>query len=257
MVVSTKTSIYDEFYNRQIILPELGANGQKKLATSRIAVIGLGGLGTVSSIYLARAGVGNLRLVDQDIIELKNLHRQILYNMENLQQQKVVVSTKRLKEHNPLIKVEPISANVNSKNVAHLLSGMNCVVDGLDNMQTRFLVNRECVKQKIPYIFGGAIGLEGNLSVFAAPETPCLECVFPNVNSASLLTSDVRGILSVTPGIIGTMQAMETIKVLTGMGSPLKGKLMICDFNDFTFTKIDIFKRENCPVCRTSLSKHT
>ena len=245
-----KKSFNDEFYSRQIILRELGRKGQRKLAKSKVAVVGLGGLGTISSVYLALAGVGCLRLIDQDTVELHNLHRQVLYIPDDLHYPKVEVSAKRLKKINPLVKVEPMPENLNANNVKKLLSGMDCVVDGLDNMRTRYLVNRACAKLGIPYVFGAAIGIEGNLSVFAPPETPCLECVLPNIEDANLLSCDVRGVLGVTPGIIGTMQAMETIKVLTGMGSALKGKLMICDFNDMYFTAIDIFKRENCPACQ-------
>jgi len=245
-----KKTFNDEFYSRQIILRELGRKGQRKLAKSRVAVVGLGGLGTVSSLYLALAGVGCLRLIDQDTVELHNLHRQVLYTPDDLHYPKVEVSAKRLKKINPLVKVEPMPENLNANNVKKLLSGMDCVVDGLDNMRTRYLVNRACAGLGIPYVFGAAIGIEGNLSVFAPPETPCLECVLPNIEDANLLSCDVRGVLGVTPGIIGTMQAMETIKVLTGMGSALKGKLMICDFSDMYFTTIDIFKRDNCPACQ-------
>ena len=243
-----KKSLYEEFYSRQTILKELGKEGQRKLAESKVAIVGLGGLGTASSLYLALAGVGKLRLIDQDTVEMHNLHRQVLYTLQDLHYPKVEVSAKRLMKINPLVKVEPIPENLNVNNIEKLISGMNCVVDGLDNMQTRYLVNRACAKLKIPYVFGAAIGIEGNLSVFAPPETPCLECVLPNIEDSNLLTCDVRGVLGVTPGIIGTMQAMETIKVLTGMGSPLKGKLMICDFSDMYFTTIEIFKRENCPA---------
>jgi adenylyltransferase/sulfurtransferase len=240
----------DEFYSRQIILRELGRKGQRKLAKSKVAVVGLGGLGTVSSLYLALTGIGCLRLIDQDTVELHNLHRQVLYTPDDLHYPKVEVSAKRLMKINPLVKVEPVPENLNANNVEKLLSGMDCVVDGLDNMRTRYLVNRACAKLGIPYVFGAAIGIEGNLSVFAPPETPCLECVLPNIEDANLLSCDVRGVLGVTPGIIGTMQAMETIKVLTGIGSTLKDKLMICDFSDMYFTTIDIFKRENCPACQ-------
>jgi adenylyltransferase/sulfurtransferase len=245
-----KKSIYDEFYSRQVILKEFGRKGQRKLAESRVAVVGLGGLGTASSLYLALAGVGCLRLIDQDTVEVQNLHRQVLYSPDDLNYPKVEVSAKRLMKINPMAKVEPVPENLNAKNVERLLSGMDCVVDGLDNMHTRYLVNRACARLKIPYVFGAAIGIEGNLSVFAPPETPCLECVLPNIDDSNLLTCDVRGVLGVTPGIIGTMQAMETMKVLTGMGSALKGKLMICDFSDMYFTTIDIFKRKNCPACK-------
>ena len=183
-------------------------------------------------------------------MELHNLHRQVLYSPDDLHYPKVEVSAKRLMKMNPLVKVESVAENLNANNVEKLISGVDCVVDGLDNMRTRYLVNRACAKLKIPYVFGAAIGVEGNLSVFAPPETPCLECVLPNIEDSSLLTCDVRGVMGVTPGIIGTMQAMETVKVLTGIGVALKGKLMICDFSDMYFTTIDVFKRENCPACQ-------
>jgi adenylyltransferase/sulfurtransferase len=189
-------------------------------------------------------------LIDQDTVELHNLHRQVLYIPDDLHYPKVEVSAKRLMKINPLVKIEPVPENLNANNVEKLLSEMDCVVDGLDNMRTRYLVNRACAKLGIPYVFGAAIGIEGNLSVFAPPETPCLECILPNIEDSNLLSCDVRGVLGVTPGIIGTMQAMETIKILTGIGSALKGKLMICDFSDMYFTTIDIFKRENCPACQ-------
>lgn len=248
--MTKKKSLYEEFYSRQTILKELGKEGQRKLTDSKVAIVGLGGLGTASSLYLALSGVGKIRLIDQDTVEMHNLHRQVLYTPEDLHYPKVEVSAKRLTKINPLVKIEPIPENLNADNVEKLISGMDCVVDGLDNMRTRYLVNRACAKLKIPYVFGAAIGIEGNLTVFAPPETPCLECILPNIDDSNLLTCDVRGVLGVTPGIIGTMQAMETIKVLTGIGSPLKGKLMICDFSDMYFTTIEIFKRENCPACQ-------
>jgi adenylyltransferase/sulfurtransferase len=232
-----------------MVMRELGRKGQRKLANSKVAVVGLGGLGTVSSLYLALAGVGHLRLIDQDTVEMHNLHRQVLYSKNDLHYPKAEVSAKRLKKVNPLVKVEPVSENLNAKNVEKLIAGVDCVVDGLDNMRTRYIVNRACAKLEVPYIFGAAIGMEGNLSVFAPPETPCLECVFPDIDDKTILTCDVRGVLGATPGIIGTMQAMETIKVLTEIGFPLKGKLMICDFSDMYFTVIDIFKRKSCPAC--------
>jgi adenylyltransferase/sulfurtransferase len=234
-------------------LKEFGKKGQRELARAKVAIVGLGGLGTVSSLYLTLAGVGHLRLIDQDTVELANLHRQILYGPEDLHYPKVEVSAKRLSRMNPLVSVEPVPENLNAKNVEKLLSDVDCVVDGLDNMRTRYLVNRACIKLGIPYVFGAAIGIEGNVSVFVAPETPCLECILPNVKDDYLLTCDLRGVLGATAGIIGTMQAMETIKVLTGMGSALKGKLMICDFNDMYFSTIDIFKRDGCSACQGSI----
>lgn len=245
---------FDEYYSRQTVLKEFGKKGQRKLKQSKVAVVGLGGLGTVSSLYLALAGVGNLRLIDQDTVELANLHRQILYSPEDVHYPKVEVAAQKLSTLNPLVKVEPTAENLNVNNVEKLLSGVDCVVDGLDNMRTRYLINRACIKLKIPYVFGAAIGIEGNLSVFAPPETPCLECILPSVSDDYLLTCDLRGVLGATAGIIGTMQAMETIKVLTGMGSALRNRLMICDFADMYISTIDIFKRTDCDACRQGVA---
>ena len=238
-----------EFYSRQIAMEELGVEGQRKLTKATVAVVGVGGLGTVSSLYLALAGVGTLWLIDQDKVEIKNLHRQILYTTRDLNYAKAEVAAKQLRKHNPLLKAEAISEKLYEGNVEELLSGSDCVVDGLDNMLTRYIVNRACAKLGMPYVFGAVMGMEGNLSVFNPPHTPCLECVLPNLSDSDMLKCSIRGVLGATPGIIGAMQAMEAIKVLTGVGTPLKSRLMVCDFNDMTFSTIDISKRSSCPAC--------
>jgi adenylyltransferase/sulfurtransferase len=254
MNAADKKAFASEFYSRQVILNELGWKGQQKLAKSKVAVVGVGGLGTVSSLYLALAGVGHLRLIDQDTVETPNLHRQILFSLDDLHYPKVEVAAERLEKLNPLLEAEPVSENVNASNVETLLTGVDLVVDGLDNMFTRYLLNRTCIKLGVPYVFGAAIGMEGNLSVFAPPETGCLECLMPNLSDADLLTCDTRGVVGATPGIIGAMQAMEAIKVLTGMGSPLKGKLMVCDFNDMYFSIVETSEAANCPACQGTLT---
>ncbi len=253
MDASERKQFAKEFYSRQVILKELGEKGQRKLCNAKVAVVGVGGLGSVSSLYLALAGVGHLRIIDQDVLETKNLHRQILYTTDDLDFPKVEAAATRLQKLNPLVKVEAFSENVNSENVERLVNGVDVVVDGLDNMATRYLVNRACVEKRIPYVFGAAIGMEGNLSVFAPPKTPCLECVLPNLSDNELLKCDTRGVLGATPGVIGAMQAFEAIKVLTGVGQPLKGKLMICDFTDMSFTSINIAPRPNCTACKGTL----
>lgn len=241
----------EEYYSRQVVLAELGRRGQERLRHCKVVVVGLGGLGTISALYLALAGVGHLRLVDQDTVEMNNLHRQVLYGVENLRYPKVESAADRIGHMNPEVKVEPLPENVRQSNVDEIIKGMDCVVDGLDNMKTRYLLNRACVQHRKPYIFGAAIGIEGNLSVFVSPETPCLECVLPSLDDRHLPSCDVRGVLGATTGIIGSMQAMETIKLLAGMSNSLKGKLMVCDFRDMYFAAIDIFKRPDCPVCGT------
>lgn len=249
-MASPKIFDSEEFYSRQVVLPELRPEGQERLKRSKAVIVGLGGLGSVSALYLALAGVGHLRLVDQDTVELNNLHRQVLYELGSLRYPKVEAAARRIEQVNPEVRVEPLPEHVREDNIRDIVEGMNCVVDGLDNMQTRYLLNRACAAQKIPYVFGAAIGIEGNLSVFAPPETPCLECVLPNLDDRHLPTCDTRGVLGATTGIIGSMQALETIKLLAGMGDSLKGKLMVCDFRDMFFTTIEIFKRSDCPVCQ-------
>jgi molybdopterin/thiamine biosynthesis adenylyltransferase len=244
----------DVFYSRQVVLPELGREGQQKLKRSRVAIVGLGGLGSASSMYLALAGVGSLRLVDQDVVELTNLHRQLLYGLDDLRYSKVETAARRIRQMNPEVEVEPVPENANRSNVERIVTDVDCVVDGLDNMKTRYLINRACVKHKVPYVYGAAIGVEGALSVFNPPETPCLECVFPSVDDRYLQTCETRGVLGATAGIIGTMQAMETIKLLTGLGEALKGRLMVCDFSDMHIMTIPVLERPGCPVCRGEIN---
>src|SRR5665648_333481 len=238
----------DEFYRRQVILTQLGVSGQKKLSKSRVAVVGVGGLGSVSSLYLTLAGVGYIRVIDQDIVETHNLHRQILYNPDDLHYPKAEVAAKRLQKQNPLVTVEAVSKKVTEGNVDDLLKGVDCVVDGLDNRLTRYIVNRACVELRVPYVFGAVIGLEGNLSVFSPPETGCLECLMPQNSGADQACSQF-GVIGATPGILGSLQAMETIKLLTGTGQTLKGKLLVCDFSDMDFAILPIVKNHHCPVC--------
>lgn len=251
----SRSEFSDLFYSRQTILKELGAIGQKKLAKSKVAVVGVGGLGSVSSLYLTMAGVGCIRVIDQDTVETHNLHRQILYNPDDLHYPKAEVAAKKLQKKNPLVKVEAYSENVAASNVESLLQGVDVVVDGLDNMITRQLINRACVNLRIPYVFGAAIGLEGNLSVFAPPKTGCLKCLMPTsvVSDRSDQSCNTLGVLGATTGIIGSLQAMETIKLLTGIGSTLKGKLMVCDFRDMDFTTVAIAENPCCLVCHGEL----
>ena len=247
---ASKSEFAKAFYNRQTLLKELGVAGQQKLAKARVAVIGVGGLGSASSLALALVGVGYIRVIDHDVIETHNLHRQILYTPDDLNQPKAEVAAKKLQSHNPLIKVEAVSKKVTESNIEALLADVECVVDGLDNRLTRYIVNRACVELHVPYIFGAAIGLEGNLSVFDPPETGCLECLMPP-NSGTDQPSSKFGIIGATVGIIGTLQAMETIKLLTAIGKTMKGKLLVCDFKDMDFTAIPILKNSHCPVCST------
>lgn len=239
-----------EYYSRQMVLPELGESGQEKLKASKVTIVGLGGLGSVSALFLSLAGVGTLRLVDQDTVELNNLHRQVLYSLTDLRYPKVEAAARRIGEINPEIKIEPLAENLESDNVASILGNSDCIVDGLDNMRTRYMINRYCVQNKIPFIFGGAIGMEGNAAVFKSPETPCLECVLPGLVDTDLPTCDTRGVVGATTGIVGAIQAIETIKILAGIEPQSKGRLMIFDFAQSEFRTVDLKVRPDCQVCQ-------
>ncbi|HSV49987.1 MAG TPA: HesA/MoeB/ThiF family protein [Candidatus Acidoferrales bacterium] len=249
MGIQSHSDFAKQFYSRQTVLKEIGALGQEKLRKARVAVVGVGGLGSVSSLYLTLAGVGYIRVIDQDTVEPHNLHRQILYTPDDLHYPKAEAAAKRLKKHNPLVQIEAVSENVNAGNVEKLLSGVDIVVDGLDNMPTRHLVNQASIKNHVPYVFGAAIALEGNVSVFNPPETGCLECLMPSKSGTNGDTCDTVGIIGATAGIIASIQALETIKLITGAGQPLKGKLLVCDFRDMDFTTLPITENPRCPVC--------
>ncbi len=239
----------NEFYSRQIVLSELGAGGQKKLKDSEVAVVGIGGLGSVSALYLSLAGLGRITLVDQDTVEMNNLHRQVLFSLDDIRYPKVEAAARRISMINPEVEVNPVPENLEAENVSAILDGADCVVDGLDNMQTRYIINRFCVERKIPFVFGGAIGIEGNVAVFKSPETPCLQCVLPGLNDADLPTCDTRGVLGATTGIVGAIQALEAIKALAGIEPKSRGKLLIFDFAQSEYRTVNLSVRPDCEIC--------
>jgi molybdopterin/thiamine biosynthesis adenylyltransferase len=235
------------FYSRQLLIDELGPAGQQKLADARVAVVGVGGLGSVCSLYLALAGVGYLRLIDPDTVEIHNLHRQILYSPDKLHQPKAEVAANLLAKKNPLIKTHGVIEKVDALNVESLINDVNVVVDCLDNIPTRYLINRACIKLGIPYVFAAVMGLEGNLAVFNPPETGCLECTIHNRTVSS--EKKVFGIIGASAGIMGSLEAMEAIKLIAGVGSNLIGKMLVCDFTDMSFTTVSLPKNPNCKIC--------
>jgi len=239
-----------EFYSRQIVLAELGQTGQEKLRLAKVAVVGLGGLGSVSALYLALAGVGKLILVDQDTVEMNNLHRQILYSLSDLRFPKVEAAQRRIKQINPEVIVDAVAENIRSENLASILADADCIVDGLDNMQTRYAINKYCSEKQVPFVFGGAIGMEGNVAVLKTPETPCLECILPGLDDMDLPTCDTRGVLGATTGVIGAIQALETIKVLADIEPQSKGRLMVFDFAQSEFRTVTLQIRPDCNVCQ-------
>jgi len=235
-------------YTRQTILSEIGDKGQEKLSGANIAIIGLGALGSVSSTMLARAGVGSLRLVDRDIVELNNLQRQILYSEKDVGEAKATVAAEELKEANSEVEIDGLATDLNHQNIAKMLEGIDVVVDGTDNMETRFLLNDHCVKNQIPFIYGGAIATYGMTLTITPQKGPCLRCLFPQMPvPGTLPTCDTFGILNTVPALIGSVQATEAIKLLLGI-EPRRTLLVIDPwYNDQR--EIEVGQRDDCICC--------
>ena len=229
-------------YNRQLIIPDFGEEGQRKLKGSHAVIVGVGGLGCASATYLTAAGVGHITIVDFDTVELSDLNRQTLYWEEDIGKKKVIVAQKKLSQLNPLIKITPIFSKITEENALSLINGAQVVVDGLDNSATRLVVNSACIKQKIPYIYGGVSRLRGMITTVIPGQTPCLACLSPE-GAGGL------GILGITPAVIASLQALEAIKLLIGHSPSLAGKLLLFNGDDMKFQVHEIRRNESCPVC--------
>lgn len=238
-----------EFYSRQIALSEIGYDGQIKLRNSSVCIAGLGGLGSPVALQLAAMGVGYIRLVDQDIVEFSNLHRQILYSTKYLGYPKVEVAAKRLRELNPNIEIEPLPISINAENAERIIRDVDVVVDGLDRMMPRYAINRACQKIKVPYVFAAAIITFGNISTLVPGKTPCLECFQGGLSDEVLPTCATVGVHTSLLSVIAGIEVSETIRILLGKEPCLTNKLLHCDIGDLTFEEIEIQKSESCPVC--------
>lgn len=240
-----------EYYSRQMVLAEIGVTGQRRLKNGRICVVGLGGLGSPLSIQLASMGVGHLRLVDRDVVEMSNLQRQHLYSVDVVGYPKVEAAASRLRRLNPYVEIEPLPLSLNPNNAEKILRGVDVVVDGLDSMAPRYALNRACVKLGIPYVFGAVITHVGNVSTIIPGETACLECFQGGVDDASLPTCAVVGVNPSIIGIVASIQASEAVRILTGRRPNLANRLLFCDLEDLTFERIELAKADKCPVCGT------
>ncbi|MBC8273941.1 MAG: HesA/MoeB/ThiF family protein [Chloroflexi bacterium] len=236
-------------YNRQLIIPNFGEEGQRKLKDSHIIIVGIGGLGCASATYLTAAGVGHITIVDFDTVELSDLNRQILYWEDEIGDRKVVVAQRKLSKLNPSVEITPIFAKITNENVLGIIDRSQVVVDGLDNSATRLVVNSACIKQNIPYIYGGVSRLRGMITTIIPGQTPCLACLLPE----SVEGLGGLGVLGVTPALIANLQALEVIKLLIGHSPSLAGKLLIFNGDDIKFRVYEIRRNENCPVCSQAL----
>ncbi|MEH7097549.1 ThiF family adenylyltransferase [Neobacillus vireti] len=238
-------------YSRQILFPSIGEEGQQNMLRSRVAIVGAGALGTVIANHLVRSGVGYIRLIDRDLVEWSNLQRQILYTEEDARGQlpKAIAAQKRLKDINSTVMVDAVIADLNLDNAEELLTGMNVIVDGTDNFMTRFIINDVAVKYRIPWVHGAAVSSRGMFAVIKPGVTPCYRCLFPNVPSGNGETCDTVGVLSPLTDIIGSFQAMETMKLL--VGAETTPNLEQIDIWDQSSMQMDISqgRNPNCPTC--------
>jgi sulfur-carrier protein adenylyltransferase/sulfurtransferase len=244
------TSDETQRYSRHLILPEVGMRGQIRLKQSRVLVVGAGGLGSPVAMYLAAAGVGTLGLVDFDVVDASNLQRQIIHGTSDVGHKKIESARATLEELNPYIKIETYPVQLTSQNALEVLRGYEVVVDGTDNFPTRYLVNDACVLLGKPYVYGSVFRFEGQNSVFAAEGGPCYRCLFEEPPPPGMVPSCAEGgVIGVVPGIVGTIQAMETIKLLLGIGETLAGRLLIFDAMRMRFRDLRLKKNPECPVC--------
>jgi molybdopterin/thiamine biosynthesis adenylyltransferase/rhodanese-related sulfurtransferase len=237
-------------YGRHLIMPEIGLDGQRRLKASSVLLIGAGGLGSPLGLYLAAAGVGRIGLVDCDVVEHSNLQRQILHATEDVGRPKLESARKRIAGVNPNVHLETHELLLGPENAMELLAEYDIIVDGTDNFPTRYLVNDACVFLKKPNVYGSIFRFEGQASVFHAEHGPCYRCLYPEPPPPGLVPSCAEGgVLGVLPGIIGTIQATETIKLLLGIGTPLVGRLLLFDALAMQFRELKIQKDPACPVC--------
>ncbi|BAJ50987.1 molybdopterin biosynthesis protein MoeB [Candidatus Caldarchaeum subterraneum] len=237
-------------YGRHLIIPEVGMAGQKKLKAAKVLVVGAGGLGSPISLYLAAAGVGKIGLVDFDLVDESNLQRQVLYTTRDVKRPKLEVAKERLTALNPHIEVETYETRLTSENALDIIKDYDIVVDGTDNFPTRYLVNDACVLLGKPNVYGSIFRFDGQVSVFDARRGPCYRCLYPEPPPPGLVPSCAEGgVLGVLPGVIGALQAMETIKLIIGIGEPLVGRLLLFDGLHMSFTELKLRKDPNCVIC--------
>ena len=237
-------------YSRHVTLPDIGLDGQRRLKAARVLCIGAGGLGSPAMMYLAAAGVGTIGLVDEDAVDLSNLQRQIIHGTSDVGRPKLASAADRLRDINPHVRLESHEVTFSAGNALELVTSYDVIVDGTDNFPTRYLVNDACVLAGRPNAYGSISRFEGQASVFAMPDGPCYRCLHPEPPPPGLIPSCAEGgVLGVLPGIIGTIQATEAVKLILGIGEPLVGRFLLYDALRMQFRVIRLPKDPDCPVC--------
>ena len=239
-----------ERYSRHLLIPEVGVEGQQKLLEAKVLLLGAGGLGSPAAVYLAAAGVGTLGIVDDDVVDLSNLQRQIAHTTDRIGVPKVDSAEETINAINPDVNVVKHQVRLDASNIMDILPGYDIVVDGLDNFPTRYLLNDASVRLQIPVVSAAILGFDGQLSVFAPYEGPCYRCLFPEPPPAELAPScGANGVLGVLPGTMGLLQATEAVKLIIGQGDPLIGRLLLYDALAASFTEVKVHRDPECPIC--------
>jgi molybdopterin/thiamine biosynthesis adenylyltransferase/rhodanese-related sulfurtransferase len=238
-------------YSRHLLIPEVGLDGQQKLLDAKVLLVGAGGLGSPAALYLAAAGVGTLGIIDDDEVDLTNLQRQVIHNSERVGEPKVESARKTIAALNPDVEVKPYQTRLDADNVLELIRDYDVIVDGADNFPTRYLLNDAAVRERKPVVHASILGFDGQLTVFAPYEGPCYRSLYPQPPPSDLAPScGANGVLGVLPGIMGLLQANETIKLIIGKGEPLIGKLLLFEALSTQFTQLRVRRdAEGCPVC--------
>ena len=237
-------------YSRHLIMPEVGMEGQLKLKQAKVLTIGAGGLGSPLALYLAAAGVGKLGIVDFDVVDFTNLQRQVIHDTDDVGRLKLHSAADTIADINPNVQVESFHTRLTSENALEIFKDYDVVADGTDNFPTRYLVNDACVLLGKPNVYGSIFRFEGQVSVFDAKHGPCYRCVYPEPPPPGLVPSCAEGgVLGVLPGIVGCLQALETIKTVLGVGKPLIGRLLLFDALGLKFRELKLRKNPECPIC--------
>jgi molybdopterin/thiamine biosynthesis adenylyltransferase/rhodanese-related sulfurtransferase len=246
----TLTAEQRERYSRHLLLPEVGIEGQQKLLDAKVLLLGAGGLGSPTALYLAAAGVGTLGIVDDDVVDLSNLQRQVIHNSERIGMPKVDSAEQTIKALNPDVNVQKYAVRLDAENIMDILPDYDIVVDGLDNFPSRYLLNDASVRLQIPVVSAAILGFEGQLSVFKPYDGPCYRCLFPVPPPAELAPScGANGVLGVLPGTMGLLQATEVIKLILDEGEPLIGRLLMYDALAATVSEVKVRRDPQCPIC--------
>lgn len=239
-------------YSRQVMLEEIGFEGMEKLRSAKVCVVGAGGIGNPVVTQLVAMGIGKLRIVDRDVIEITNLHRQHLYTDDDIGRVKVEAAADRLRRLNPGVEIEPVPTSVTKYTAESIVKGFDVVIDALDSVDARYALNDACVKHNIPLIYAGALGMLGSITTIIPDKTACLRCIFPALNEEDMPACSTEGVHPSILYLVGGIQVSEAVKIITGQQPTLTNKLLYIDLNELSFEKIQMFRQDECPACGTT-----